>query len=211
MRSLRTFAFLAAAYAALTAASAAETAYLTLKANGSDVQGDSTVASLGRANTIQCYSFELGITTAREAATGLATGRRQYSPIVIRKRIDKSSPLLAKALCNNEVIEGVFRFYRPNPAGDGTTQHFYTVNIRQGRVASVKNILPDVLNPATASHPPMEEVSFVFTNITWTYVPTGAEFTDTAGRVGGELAPLRIVRPPVEPSPKDRPKWTSAK
>ena len=28
--------------------------------------------------------------TAREAGSGMATGRRQYQPLLIRKRIDKS-------------------------------------------------------------------------------------------------------------------------
>jgi type VI protein secretion system component Hcp len=36
--------------------------------------------------------------TAREAGSGLATGRRTYEPIKFHKRIDKASPLLAKAL-----------------------------------------------------------------------------------------------------------------
>lgn len=39
---------------------------------------------------------EYRVLTAREAGSGMATGRRQYEPLVIRKRIDKSSPLLAK-------------------------------------------------------------------------------------------------------------------
>jgi hypothetical protein len=34
-----------------------------------------------------------------------ATGRRTYEPIIFRKRVDKTTPLLAKALCNNQVIE----------------------------------------------------------------------------------------------------------
>jgi len=57
----------------------------------------------------------------------MATGERTYEPIRIAKRIDKSSPLLAKALCNNEVIEATFKFYRPDPAGSGTQEHFYTI------------------------------------------------------------------------------------
>lgn len=38
-----------------------------------------------------------GVKTAREAGSGMATGRRQYEPVVITKRIDKSTPLIAKS------------------------------------------------------------------------------------------------------------------
>lgn len=156
----------------------AETVHLYLKANGSDIAGESTQTSLGRENSIECLFFEDAVRTAREKGSGMATGRRTYEPIVLRKRIDKSSPLLAKALCNNEVIEGVFKFFRPNPTGDGTTQQFFTVAIGEGRIAGIKRTSPDTLDPASALAPPMEEVSFVFHNITWTYTDGGIEHHD---------------------------------
>jgi type VI secretion system secreted protein Hcp len=147
----------------------AETVHLYLKANGTDIQGESTQHSLGRENSIECVYYEQAVATAREAGSGMATGRRQYHPLVVRKRIDKSSPLIAKALCNNEVIEGTFKFFRPNPTGDGTTEQFYSVQIRQGRVASIKQVVPDTIEPATSTEPPLEEVAFVFHTIAWTY------------------------------------------
>ena len=41
------------------------------------------------------------------------------------------------------------KFYRPNPAGDGTTEHFFTVEIGEGRLASIKRVSPDVIDPAS--------------------------------------------------------------
>jgi type VI secretion system secreted protein Hcp len=156
----------------------AETVHLYLKANGSDIQGESTQTSLGRENSIECLYFEDSVRTAREKGTGMATGRRTYNPIIIRKRIDKSSPLLAKALCNNEVIEGTFKFFRPSPSGDGTTQQFFTVEIAEGRINSIKRVSPDTIDPASAQEPPTEEVGFVFHTITWTYEDGGIVHTD---------------------------------
>ena len=156
----------------------AETVHLYLKANGADVQGESTQTSLGRENSIECLYFESGCITAREAGSGRATGRRQHQPILIRKRIDKSSPLIAKALVVNEVIEGTFKFFRPNPTGDGTTEQFYTVKIKQGRIAGQKQYVPDTIVPATSTEPPMEEVSFVFHTISWK-TKSGQEHEDT--------------------------------
>jgi type VI secretion system secreted protein Hcp len=156
----------------------AETVHLYLKANGTDIQGESTQTSLGRENTIECVYFEDSVRTAREKGTGMATGRRTYEPLKILKRIDKSSPLLAKALCNNEVIEATFKFFRPSPAGDGTTQQFFTVEITEGRIASIKRVVPNCIDPASSSEPPLEEVGFVFHTITWTYEDGGIVHTD---------------------------------
>jgi type VI secretion system secreted protein Hcp len=157
----------------------AETVHLFLKSNGSDIKGESTQTSLGREGSIECLYFEDSVRTAREKGTGMATGRRTYNPIIIRKRIDKSSALLAKALCNNEVIEGTFKFFRPSPAGDGTTQQFFTVEIAEGRINSIKRVSPDTIDPASASEPPTEEIGFVFHTITWTYEDGGAVHTDS--------------------------------
>ncbi len=156
----------------------ANTIHLDLTASGTKIEGDSTILSLGRENTIECLSFQDSVRTAREASSGMASGERTYEPIRITKRIDKSSPLLAKALCNNEVIEGTFRFYRPNPAGDGTTQQFFTIEIQEGRIASILRVSPDVIDPASATDPPTEEVTFVFGYIRWTYEPDGVEHID---------------------------------
>lgn len=182
------------------AASPSMTVALFLKSNGTDIQGESTIASMGRANSIECLSFEGAMAIPRDAATGQARGRRTYEPIVIRKRIDKSSPLLARALCNNEIVEGAFRLYRPS--ADGTTQHFFTIEFKSGRVSSHKLYVPDTIVPATSTQPPLEEVSFVFSSIKWRYEIGGVEFQDNNGvnRIG-EAAPLgakpRLVPPPV--------------
>jgi len=156
----------------------AQTVHLFLKANGEDIQGNSTLESMERADSIECLSFVDSVRTAREASTGMASGARTYEPVKITKRIDKSSPLLAKALCNNEVVEGVFKFYRPNPAGDGSTEQFFTIEIQEGRISAIVRTSPDVIDPAEATDPPTEEVSFVFGYIRWTYEPDGIEHID---------------------------------
>jgi type VI secretion system secreted protein Hcp len=87
--------------------------------------------------------------------------------------------LIAKALVENQVIDGVFKFFRPNPTGDGTTEMFYTVEIKQGRVASLEQENPDVFLPAEATLPALEKVSFVFHTIMWTYTNGGVSHEDT--------------------------------
>lgn len=157
----------------------AETIHLYLKANGADIKGESTQTSLGRQDSIECVYFESSVRTAREAGSGAATGRRSYEPLIIRKRIDKSTPLIYKALVRNEVIDGIFKFFRPNPTGDGTTEQFYTVEIKQGRVSSFKAVSPDCIDPASSMDPPLEEISFQFHTISWTYTNGGITHEDT--------------------------------
>ena len=157
----------------------AETIHLYLKANGSDIKGESTQTSLGRQDSIECVVYKQSVVTAREAGSGMATGRRQYEPLMIRKRIDKSSPLLFKALVENQKIDAVFKFFRPAPTGDGTTEQFYTVSIKDGRIASMKQYINDTFVPATTTDPPLEEVTFVFHTIAWTFTNGGVTHEDS--------------------------------
>ncbi len=157
----------------------AETVHLYLKANGKDIKGESTQTSLGRADSIECVGYDQGVTSAREAATGMVTGRRQYTPLEVTKRVDKASPLLMKALVNNEKIDGTFKFFRPNPTGDGTTEQFYTVELKEGNIAAVKQFVPNTLEASSAGLPALEKVSFVFKTIKWTYTQGGITHEDS--------------------------------
>ena len=159
----------------------AQTVHLLLRIGGADIEGESTITSQDRANTIECLSFESEVSTARESAMGMTTGRRQHKPIVVRKRIDKSTPLLLKALCQNEeVTSAEFRFYRPSPSGDGTEEHFYSVVLEEGRVGSVRQISEDATIAGENAPPVLEEVSFIFQRITWTYEDGGVTHMDSA-------------------------------
>lgn len=147
--------------------------WLQLKVNGADIRGESTQPI---ANAIECLSYDQKVVTARDVSSGTTTGRRQYEPILIRKRVDKTSPLIANALAQNKVVEAVFKFFRP--AVDGTRENFYTVRIQTGRILSFRQYSPESLVSAggVASH--LEEVAFVFSTISWTHVPGGVTFED---------------------------------
>lgn len=158
----------------------AETVELLLKANGTDIKGEPTQKGGGRtADGIEIVYFDHYGFAKREDGSGMATGRRTYKPILVRKRIDKATPLIAKALVNNEKIDGTFKFFRPSPTGDGTTEQYYTVEITGGRVDSIKQYVPDCLNPTSTGSPPLEEVCFTFESITWTFEDGGVSHTDS--------------------------------
>jgi len=156
----------------------AESVHAVVKHNGTQIEGESTQTTLGREKSIECIAFEQHVKTAREAGSAMATGRRQHGPIVIRKRLDKSSPLLMKALCDNQALTAEFKFFRPNPNGDGTTEQFYTISLDNARVAEIKAWVPDTIAPAAHATPPQEEVHFVFHTVNWTFNPNGAQHED---------------------------------
>jgi type VI secretion system secreted protein Hcp len=152
-------------------------AFLQMTSNGDSVEGDAT--SPGWEGSIEVLYFKQSVSSLKDASSGLATTRRQYNPIVFRKRIDKSTPLLAKALINNEGIEATFFFLRPTSGG--TTEQFFTVQISNGRVAAIENYLPETFQTGgEALTQPLQQVSVTFNQITWTYVDGGVEFTDSA-------------------------------
>jgi type VI secretion system secreted protein Hcp len=153
--------------------------------NGAPVEGDSLETSLGRQNSIECLYYRHGVALPRTAGPGPVTGRRTHEPLVVRKRIDKSSPLLARALTQNQVVDGVFKFFRLNPTGDGTTQHYYTTEISQGRITAIAQFVTDSASRAELANQPLEEVTFVFNQIAWTYELGGVTYVDSGGAADG--------------------------
>ena len=124
----------------------------------------------------------------------MSTGRKQHSPVVIRKRIDKSTPLLLKALCENERVDSAeFRLYRPSPSGSGAEEHFYTVLLEECNLGGVRQVREDTTIAGQDAPPMLEEVTFIFQEVTWTYEDGGITHSDSArpsyGRSSG--APRR--------------------
>lgn len=157
----------------------AESISLTISSNGTDIPGDHSATSLNRANTIEVVSLEQELFRPFDRATLQPTGRRVYAPLKFSKRLDRATPLLRKALTLNEVVAGNFRWFRPNPAGDGTTEPFFTITFTEGRITRCTLRLPDTLNAETASLAPLEDIELTFATITWTWASGGIEHTDT--------------------------------
>lgn len=169
---------------------AAETVHLYLKLDGQPVIGESTQVSLGREGSIECLSFE-------QSAVG-GDKNRQYSPVKCVKRVDKSSPILIKALVERKPLDAQFKFFRPNPTGDGTTQQFFTIELKQARITSYRIIVPDTFNPATSNTPPLEEILLTFSAASWTYTDGNITFSDGMGATQPAKQPAAAIRAAVK-------------
>ncbi len=66
--------------------------FLKLRIDDNEVEGESTIETLEREGTIQCFGFDHEVRVPYDAATAQATGARVHGPISIIKCTDKSSP-----------------------------------------------------------------------------------------------------------------------
>jgi type VI protein secretion system component Hcp len=86
------------------AALAAQTLTMVIEVDGKPVESEIVVLQ-GLPESTTAERADEPSATAGDPSTGMATGHRTHAPVIFRKRLDKSSPLIAKA----------FRTGRPIP------------------------------------------------------------------------------------------------
>jgi type VI secretion system secreted protein Hcp len=151
-------------------------AYLRLSG---ETQGDilGSVTQKGREDSIMIIGVTHEVSSPRDAASGLPTGKRQHKPMTVVKEIDKATPLIYYSLVNNENIpQWECQFWRPSATGQ--EQQFYTVKLMN---ASVSNIRFEMLNnkyPENMQHREREHVSFCYQKIEWVWVDGGISAED---------------------------------
>lgn len=140
-----------------------------------EIQGSCTIE--GRQGNIVAYSFGHNITSPRDPASGLPTGKRQHSPLKILKEIDKSSPLLYQALVNNEnLVKVKLKFYRINQAGQ--EELYFTIELLNASISSITPSFPTAFLSQNDSYRHMETVAFCYQKIIWTWVDGGITAED---------------------------------
>jgi type VI secretion system secreted protein Hcp len=139
----------------------AETVHLSLTLDGQAIQGESTQTSLGRGNTIELLSFEYAVQKDGDA--------KVPGDFKMVSRLDKAFPLIAHGLSANQVAAGTFKFFRPNPNGDGTTEQFFTITAASGKITSYDLWVPATNVPASATQPPLVQYTMSFEQVTLTY------------------------------------------
>lgn len=156
---------------------AASPAYVEIQGEvQGDIQGSCTLQ--GREGNIVAYSFGHNIASPRDPASGLPTGNRQHSPLKILKEIDQSSPLLYRALCNNERLNKVkIKFYRINPK-TRLEELYFTIELENAAIAGMTPSFPTAFLSQNESYHHMETVAFVYQKIVWTWVDGGITSQD---------------------------------
>jgi type VI secretion system secreted protein Hcp len=156
--------------------SAALNAYLRLRGEfQGEIKGDVTQA--GREDSILVIATNHQVVTRRDAASGLPSGQRHHEPFRLTKEIDRSTPLLMKALIDNErLTELEIRYWRPSATGKEV--QFYTVFLHNARIIAIQQEMLNNRYPENADHKEREHVSFVYQRIQWTYEDGGLTAED---------------------------------
>jgi type VI secretion system secreted protein Hcp len=152
---------------------AAMNAYVSLRANGTELQCESSNPAFEHHAEVFAVATNLILPLS---SGGQATGARQHSPIRLTKALDRCTPLLAQALVQNQDVEAVIKFVRQDE--NGQVVHYFTIRTRQGRIAGQSLVLPDTADPSTSNLPALEHLSLTFRSITWTHVIDGIEVED---------------------------------
>lgn len=115
-----------------------------------------------RIDGIRILGYSHTVTAPREAGSGLATGRRQYQPLLIRKRIDKASPLLMRAMGRNEVFASLRIAITETGQTGGGKGSTVTITLTDARIVAVTH--GDCDDDCDGV---MESVSFTAAKIEW--------------------------------------------
>ncbi len=138
-----------------------------------------------REDTSDVFEIEHHIHQPVDMTTGEATGVRVHSPMRIVKVLDKASPGLQKALCTGQNLkEVILDFYRIDPATRSESK-YYTITLRNARVVDARPYMPMSFVPANESYRHMEQVSFVYEEIEWNWLPDSVVEMDKWRSPGG--------------------------
>ncbi len=155
--------------------------YMQVEADGEALKGDSADTK-NHADWNDVYQFTYEMARNADKTTGMVTGRAFQGQFHVRKPIDKASPLLLKALSNNQEVKVTLELWRDKPAGGGR-ENFYTIVLEKGRLVSIR---PEANAELTndSNNPYVETLAFVGEIIMMTYNDGGIEhqhnFKETA-------------------------------
>jgi type VI secretion system secreted protein Hcp len=146
-------------------------AYLTLTgATQGKISGPVTIA--GKEETIEVVETKHLVHWPLDAVTGQIVSNKKHKPITIRKQVDKTSPLLFNMWVTNENISSwKMDFYQPT--SQGQEELYFTVELENAVIASIRLDMPNTFDPATVNYPTTEELTFVYGKITVTHPPSG--------------------------------------
>ena len=139
----------------------AYTAYISIKGQK---QGQFAGDGSNKQNKdrILITSFTFSLTSPRDVATGQASGKRQYQPIVVRKHWGEASPQIYAATVTNEVLPTVLiEFVATDAKGLQEVDHSFTLT--NATISAVRDFTESVQSSNQLDE--LDEISFTFQKI----------------------------------------------
>lgn len=122
---------------------------------------------------LEAVAYTFTVKSPRDAATGQASGKRQYGQLQITKKMGASTPQFFQALAGNEPLTTVtLDFYKTN--ANGEEFNFFTIKLSDATVAAIRQQTGSDAAPSAAAGgkhtqpgvpPQMEDISFTFKKI----------------------------------------------
>jgi type VI secretion system secreted protein Hcp len=143
-------------------------------------QGDilGSVTQKGKEGSIAVIAVSHSIVSPRDPASGLPTGKRIHSPLVIVTHIDKATPLLYSVATTNENLPTVELDYYQTGL-DGKETLYFKIELTNANISSLKQTdLNSQDDPNVNLFGEYEEISFTYQKITWTWINGGITATD---------------------------------
>lgn len=130
-----------------------------------------TLESAGRGEGLSALveAYEHTIEIPTDQLTARATGRREHAPFRVTKRVDRSTPLLYRAMTASETIPSV-RIRVPTSPGRGGEPVMITLS--NARIVGIRSTSAPNENVAH------EQISFVYERIQWASADGTIEHTD---------------------------------
>jgi type VI secretion system secreted protein Hcp len=115
----------------------------------------------GKSGGIGGLQFSYLLKSPRDAASGLASGKRQHGPVVFTKVVGPASTQLFQALTTNEMLKSVVINLPGSMAGAGDESRGYMVTLTNASVSEIKQYTEALNGRPTV----LEDVSFTFQKI----------------------------------------------
>ncbi len=140
--------------AARAGAATAGVVHITMTAKGNktgDFKGDAAGSKL-----INVFAYHHELMSPRDPASGLPTGKRQHTPVVITKAVGASSPQFFNAVATNETLSKVVITFTQSQR-DGREVTFYVVTLTNASASDIKEY--------TSGSSLLEDISFTYQKI----------------------------------------------
>lgn len=136
--------------------------------------GSKTVTPRSVGVEVRGWNYE--VQAPRDAASGLASGKRQHSPLTITKETDLASPQLLNAKWKGELLATIdLNFVKKS--SQGAEQPYFTITLTNATIAGYRRYTPKPHSKALSTHE-LEEIAFTFQKIEISDVSGGKSSQD---------------------------------
>lgn len=148
--------------------------YMQIKANGSDVAGSSEDKQ-HHEDWCDVLSYKYAVSKGDSGTTASRrAGRTVAGEFEIFKPLDKASPLLLQALCQNQTLEIEIQCWRDKEGGGGR-ENFYSWKLNNARLTSYSPYTP-MGDSADQANPYQERLGVVAAEIVAIHQEGGIEY-----------------------------------